>query len=157
LAPRLDVSLASDSDMAVVHRHFNPGSPQRDQSPNPNVMNWVAKRGSKIVGFVQYVRHPDSFLEWGGHWLFSLEVWRQYRGMGLGETLTNTVIGHAAAQGALDLWLVVKEDNNRAIRLYQKLGFEITLRPALEPKLEAEKRLSGRRRIAMRKSLKVNP
>jgi ribosomal protein S18 acetylase RimI-like enzyme len=157
LAPRFETALADETALAVVHRHFNPDGPYRDRLPNPNVVNWVAKRGSEIVGFVQYVYHPESDPEWEGHWLFSLEVWRNYRGMGIGEMLTKRVIEQAAAQEAKDLWLVVYEDNDRAIRLYQKLGFEIMIHPALEPKLEAEKKLSGKRRIAMRKSLQVTP
>lgn len=169
IAPRFSVVLATDHDLEAVHRHFNPGayipgpapgSPPTASSFFPrssNAVNWVARRGSKIIGFVQYVRHPDSIPEWAGHWLFSLEVWRQYRGMGIGEALTEAVIEHAAAQGAPELWLVVNEDNLRAIRLYQKLGFEITVRPALEPKLEAERKPSGRRRISMRKTLEELP
>lgn len=159
LAPRIEVVPAGDRDMEIVHRHFNPDAspPGPSSTPRPssgsNAVNWVAKRGSKIVGFVQYVRHPESSPEWTGHWLFFLEVWRQYRGMGIGEALTNQVASHAASQGAPELWLVVKEDNLRAIRLYQKLGFETAVRPSLEPKLEAEKALSGCRRVAMRKPL----
>ena len=153
IAPRVVIAPADDRDMAIVHRHFNPGASASSASRGSRATNWVAKRGSKIIGFVQYVRHPETNPEWAGHWLFSLEVWRQYRGMGIGEALTGKVIEHAVSQGAPELWLVVNEANVRAIRLYQKLGFEIIIRPALEPKLEAEKKLVGRRRVAMRKPL----
>lgn len=155
IAPRIVIVPADDRDLEIVHRHFNPGAAASSTSRGSRATNWVAKRGSKIIGFVQYVRHPETHPEWAGHWLFSLEVWRQYRGMGIGEALTDKVVEYAASQGASALWLVVNEDNLRAVRLYQKLGFEIAVRPALEPKLEAEKKLSGRRRIAMRKTLEA--
>jgi len=142
---------ASEEDEEKVHAHFNPGMEIRRRNPGTNVTNYVVKRGKKIVGFVQLVRHPEAHFPWVGHWLFSLEVWFRYRGFGIGEMLTRRVIEQTEAESASELLLVVFEDNHPAINLYDKLGFEHFVLEGLEQKLEEEARQSGRRRIAMRK------
>jgi ribosomal protein S18 acetylase RimI-like enzyme len=63
----------------------------------------------------------------------------------------------AAEKGASELLLAVYEDNERAIRLYQKLGFQQAILSSLEPAFAAEKEQLGRRRIVMRRSLKATP
>jgi len=155
-APRIAIAEAHADDMETVHQHFNPSEPRRAQPPNPNVTNWVAKRGEEVIGFVQLVRHPEAHFPWVGHWLFSLEVWGQYRGLGIGEMLTRRVIAQAVAEGAPELLLAVFEDNERAISLYRKLGFEHITLPALESQFEADKQQYGRRRIVMRKIMTDN-
>jgi ribosomal protein S18 acetylase RimI-like enzyme len=154
LAPRVEIVDANEADLAAVQRHLNPLSMLGRREPDPCVTEWVAKRGAKVVGFVQLVYHPESHAPWLGYWLFSLTVWRQYRGQGIGEALTRRVIAHAQREGATELLLVVYEDNVPAIALYRRLGFVGVTLAALEPSLAPEKRESGRRRIVMRKLLK---
>jgi ribosomal protein S18 acetylase RimI-like enzyme len=48
----------------------------------------------------------------------------EYRGRGLGRTLMQGLIQHAMSEGRPALSLSVEEDNWRALRLYQDLGFE---------------------------------
>ena len=48
----------------------------------------------------------------------------EYRGFGLGRTLMQGLIQLALAQGRRALSLSVEEDNLRATRLYESLGFE---------------------------------
>jgi GNAT superfamily N-acetyltransferase len=151
-APRIAIAEARADDMETVQRHLNPSQLYRAQPPNPNVTNWVAKRGEKVIGFVQLMRHPQEHFPWVGHWLFALEVWGRYRGLGIGERLTRRVIAQAVAEGAPELLLAVFENNNRAIGLYQKLGFEPITVTALESQFAADKQQFGRRRIVMRKS-----
>jgi ribosomal protein S18 acetylase RimI-like enzyme len=153
LAARVEIVEASQDDVAAVHHHLNPRALYPRQPPNPQVTNWVARRGVKVIGFVQLVYHPEADFPWVGHWLFSLAVWRQYHGLGVGEALTRRVIGRAQAQGAEELLLAVLEDNGRAIELYRKLGFEHVTLAALEPAFVKEREQSGRRRIVMRKRL----
>lgn len=153
-APYIEIADASADDVVALHRHFNPSEPYHDQPPDPNVTNWVAKRGENIIGFVQLVRNnPKENSPWVGHWLFTLQVWARYRGLGIGEMLAQSVIAQAAAEGALELLLAVFQDNLSAISLYRKLGFEEVTLPALEPLLAAEKQQFGRRRIVMCKRL----
>jgi ribosomal protein S18 acetylase RimI-like enzyme len=109
----------------------------------------VAKAGEKVIGFAQCVYNQDNQSNWAGYWLFSLTVWRWYRGLGIGEALTKCAIDYARAQGAAQLFLAVFNDNGSAICMYRKLGFEPIILPALEPDLAAEAGQFGRRRIIM--------
>jgi ribosomal protein S18 acetylase RimI-like enzyme len=154
-APHIDIGEASEADLRVAYRLLNPDeteSPPRG-SEGPGVVNWVAKRGARVVGFVQLVDTQDPASPWTGHWLFSLWVRGRYRGLGVGEALTLRAVEEARAQGAARLSLAVHENNKKAVRLYRKLAFVPTVVDALEPGFEAEKRLSGRRRVVMRRDL----
>ena len=157
LARPVEVSRATPAESASVRRHLNPLGVDATPTADANVTDWVAKRDGKVIGFVQYVCHPDTDAAWGGHWLFALTVWGRSRGLGAGEALTRRVIEHARARGAEELLLAVFEDNDRAIRLYRKLGFEHVTRAGLEPALAEEKAMSGRRRVIMRKRLGEKP
>jgi ribosomal protein S18 acetylase RimI-like enzyme len=141
--------------MEDVHDRLNPFVPYRREKSNPNVVNWVARSGQRLAGFIQYVYHPASHAPWTGHWLFSLHVWTRYRGMGLGTKLTYRVIEEAMGRGADELRLVVNDDNQRAIRLYRGMGFEAVIIPGLEPLFEKEKMNTGKRRIVMKKQIGV--
>ncbi len=83
----------------------------------------------------------------------SLEVWRPYRGLGVGEALTQRVISEARARGATEVLLAVFNDNAPAGSLYRKLGFQRIVVPALEPTFEEEEEQLGRRRVVMCKQL----
>ena len=69
-------------------------------------------------------------------WIAGIGIAVAHRGKGLGESLMRGVIDEARARGIRDLWLEVLVQNEPAIRLYEKLGFE-TVRDlevwALEP------------------------
>ena len=55
-----------------------------------------------------------------GLWLFSLGVRLKYRRLGVGELLTLRVVQIARERRALELCLLVFEDNLPAMRLYHK-------------------------------------
>jgi hypothetical protein len=92
LAPPVVIAEADDGDLEAVHRRLNPFMPYRQKPPNPDVTNWVARCGDRIVGFVKYVYHPETHFPWVGHWLFSLHDRGMFRGLGIGEVLTERVI-----------------------------------------------------------------
>jgi ribosomal protein S18 acetylase RimI-like enzyme len=150
---RIVTMAAGADDMKTVQRYLNPGGSYRRDQPDPNVMDLVAKAGAKVIGFAQCVHHPERHSPWAGYWLFSLTVWRRYRGLGIGEALARCVIEYARAQGSAHLFLTVCNDNGSAICMYRKLGFEQITLPALEPDLETEAQQFGRRRIVMCKRL----
>ena len=154
IAPETVIEEACENDMEEVHNRFNSRSLYRRQPDNSDVTNWVARRSRRVLGFVQLVYHPEEHYPWVGYWLFSLQVGGLYRGLGIGEELTWRVIGKAVELGAEKLFLVVYEDNLRAMTLYDKLGFEHTTLPGLEPQLLSEKQRIGRRRIVMQKKLR---
>lgn len=148
------IAEAKERDLEAFHRRFNPSEPYHRQPPDPNVTNWVARQGEKVIGFAQLVDHPEDHFPWVGHWLFSLHVWVLFRGVGIGEKLTRSVIENAENRGVRELHLAVFEDDKRAINLYRKLGFAQVALPGLEPMFEAEKQQYGRRQIVMKKLLR---
>jgi ribosomal protein S18 acetylase RimI-like enzyme len=153
LTPRIVVAESSEADLDAVRRRLDPASASRRRAPDPNVTEWVARRGAKVIGCVQLVYHPESHAPWLGYWLFSLVVWKRYRGLGVGEALTRRVIAGARARGAAELRLSVYDGNAPAIALYRRLGFARVVLPTLEPTLAAEEQEVGRRRIVMSKRL----
>jgi GNAT superfamily N-acetyltransferase len=151
---RVRIREATASDRLAVQLWFH--SPDRPNHPfpsNPLVTEWAARCGGRLAGFVQLVRHPPEHFPYTGDWLFGLFVKPLYQGFGLGEKLSQAVIERASAEGSPTLDLLVNEDNDRAIRLYLKLGFVRHTIEELEPRLEREREISGRRRIVMRKRL----
>lgn len=144
---RVDISEAAEEDISLFYKWVNPDY-EGPFSTGTAVTNFIAKRGEKIVGFVQLVRNTKGI--YSGYGLFSLTIKTLYRGLGLGEALTLKVIEKAQDEGAEELHLFVFEDNRRAIMLYRKLGFAINRFPQVEEKLEEERKsCGGRRRILM--------
>ncbi len=147
---------ATDEDMKDVYEYLNPNEIYMPENPDPNVTNYVAQITKKPIGFIQLVRYPEPGRPMTGHWLFSLTVRARYRGLGIGESLTQRVIDRSVLDGASELLLLVYPDNSRALNLYHKFGFEQIVLPALEPQLESEKIQNSRRRIVMCKLLNPN-
>ena len=156
-APSIEIAEASADNMETVHQHFNPCKPYCAEPPDPSVTNWVAKRGARIIGFVQLVRQPEAHFPWVRHWLLSLEVWGRYRGLGIGEALMRRGLEQAQAEGARKVFGVTYTDNYRSLALCCKLGFEQITLPEVESVMVAEQQQFGRRRIVMRKRLTINP
>jgi len=145
---------AGPEDVEYVYAWLNPNGRSEHQQSNPNVTNFVAKRKSRVIGFVQLVRHPPEHHPYIGYWLFSLSVRLRYRGLGIGEALSRAVIEKAREKGAEELLLLIHDDNKPAVHLYHKLGFEKKSIPALDSKLEEEYHITGRRRLVMGVSLR---
>jgi ribosomal protein S18 acetylase RimI-like enzyme len=59
-------------------------------------------------------------------WLGGVGVVPSQRRKGVGEQLTRALIDRARELGARELWLEVIVENKPAIKLYEKLGFEVT-------------------------------
>ncbi len=83
----------------------------------------VAVMDGKIVGTadcrlgnIRKSRHTASF---------GIAVRKEYRGIGIGRALLETIISWAVEKGAKKLWLSVFSTNKTAISLYKKLGFEV--------------------------------
>ena len=110
---------------------------------------FIAKKRERIVGYVEWVRRSEQHYPLNGHWLDGLMVVTIYRGMGIGEKLTRTVIEKSKKEGAEGLSVLVFEDNHRAIRLYHKLNFNRRVIPALEKILEKRQDTPGHREVCM--------
>jgi signal peptidase I len=152
----VDIRIAEESDMEAVNYLLNLSVPYCSQTVNPKVTNLIAVLKEKVIGYAELVYHPEDHYPWVGFWLFSLHVWNLYRRLGVGEKLVKYSIEEAKKKGASEIFLLVDEDNRRAINLDHKLGFEPVIITALEPLLKEVKEKTGRRRIVMRKSLECS-
>jgi ribosomal protein S18 acetylase RimI-like enzyme len=146
------ITEADERDSGFVHSWLNPDFSEPMAPPSPNTTDYVAKKGKKIVGFVQLVRRSEDFKAEAGHWLFGLWVKPIYRNIGIGMALSQKVIEKAQEEGAKELLLLVHEDNQNAIKLYRKLDFKFKVLPGVEEMLEREKTITGRKRVVMGKS-----
>jgi ribosomal protein S18 acetylase RimI-like enzyme len=148
---------ASQSDLMALYAWLNPNGeqalPASERNDNPNLTNYVARRGEEVLGFVRLMRHPETDFPHTGHCLYSLTVRTRYRGMGIGASLTQRAIDQSRVEGAAELCLCVFENNAPAIALYRELGFERVALPALEAELAADVRKYGRQRVPLRKPL----
>lgn len=82
---------------------------------------FVAVDGSVVVGWC------DIFPAWAAavshRGTVGMGVLPAYRGKGLGRRLLSACLAKATAQGMTRIELEVRADNERAIRLYEGLGF----------------------------------
>ena len=119
----------------------------------PGVTTFLAKRGERIIGHGQLIRYSEERHPLHGYWLHSLVVWEPFRGMGIGESLTQKVISRAKDEGAKELLLTVHEDQEPAVCLYRKLGFQVKRDSAIEDQLERDRMYLGAKKIVMGKLL----
>jgi signal peptidase I len=156
--PAYVIQEANSSDINKLYARFalsdGQGLLSSEQDADPNSTGHVAMSGSKVIGLVRLMRHPESDFPHVGHWLYSLEVVRRYRGLGIGEALTRRVMEQAHAEGAPELFLRVFEDNAPALALYHKLGFAPVTLPGLDADLAADVQKYGRRRVPLSKPLR---
>ncbi|RYP44720.1 hypothetical protein DL769_011499 [Monosporascus sp. CRB-8-3] len=101
---------------------------------NPRISTWAAKdaESGTLLGFVQLVRgKTDEGLEEsttdldpsGLAHLHRLYVDSRAHGGGIGSRLVAVAEERARAEGLAKMWLTVWEENERAQRLYERLGF----------------------------------
>lgn len=86
----------------------------------------VAVVNGSIAGYVQLsdVRIPIDGVEAGDQELFALYVDSTAQGRGLGRALLTAAFDEARFKNAPKVYLDVFEENERAIALYRKFGFE---------------------------------
>ncbi|APE96151.1 GNAT family N-acetyltransferase [Halodesulfurarchaeum formicicum] len=85
-----------------------------------NCYNVIAEHEDRIVG------HATLVGDGNGAYELAIFVHQDYQGAGIGTTLLEALLGHAAADGVEYVWLTVERWNKPAIRLYRKVGFEGT-------------------------------
>jgi ribosomal protein S18 acetylase RimI-like enzyme len=148
LVPAVEIAEANEADMRQIYSWFKPGqiAPGHQKI---KITCFVARRNSKVLGYVDLVRRSKDFEPHEGYWLSSLIVRTPYRGLGLGEQLTRKVIETSKKEGARTLSILVFVHNDRAQHLYHKCGFERMINPALERQFDDEEKTAGYRRIAM--------
>ena len=149
----IEIKEADEEDLKDVRIWLHPEEPRLPMTRNPNVTGFVAKKGKKVIGFVEIVRNIEADNPFRGYWIFSLEVRALYRGMGIGELLGWRALDRAANEGAEELSFLMRKDNKRVIKLCLKHGAKIKIIPAIEKLLEKERCSLGYRRVVMSKSL----
>jgi ribosomal protein S18 acetylase RimI-like enzyme len=92
----------------------------RGRLRSPDAPTFLALDGEDVVGL------DGVFMHRGMPHLVAMWVAPHARGSGIGAALTQAVVDWAATQGAPRILLGVAEDNDRARRLYERLGFEMT-------------------------------
>ncbi len=91
---------------------------------NPLSLWLVALDDECVVGYV------GSQTVLGGADMMNLAVLPEYRKQSIGETLVRTLVERLRAKGAISLSLEVRQSNQPAICLYEKLGFtQVGVRP----------------------------
>ncbi len=81
----------------------------------------VAKDGDKVIGFIAYNAYRDDSLTETGE-IFGLYVLQDYQGQKVGYQLMNAAIEQLAQYKAVALWVL--KGNDKAIRFYEKYGFQ---------------------------------
>ena len=77
----------------------------------------VAEDGDQIAGYCGVVMVPDE-----GD-ITNVSVAKSRQGQGIGSQLVKELIGRAAEAGVTRLYLEVRRSNDKALRLYEQLGF----------------------------------
>ncbi len=88
-----------------------------------NRLYLVALDGSKIVGSLKFAGNRRRRTSHTGE--MSIAVLKEKWGLGIGTALMEELIEWARTVGILKIELEVMENNSRAIRLYEKFGFQI--------------------------------
>lgn len=79
----------------------------------------IAKEGNEILGFGICKKEGEKGL------IFSLAVRRKEQGKKIGTQILKNLLENLKKRGIKVVELHVKENNERAIKFYQKFGFEI--------------------------------
>lgn len=92
----------------------------------------VAEAWKKVVSpqcYISLVRdgrrvaYGRGVMEQGFLGIYGIFVDPEYRRRGLGEIVTRELMAHAGRQGCTKAYLQVEKHNDRAYRLYEKIGF----------------------------------
>lgn len=119
LASLLDAPGAFGSTYDTVARRPDSDWPEMIEE----VTTFVAVLDGEDAGLVRTA--PDAFGN-DAAWLISMWVAPASRGRGVGDALVDAVVRNATSDGYARLCLDVADDNEPAIRLYARHGFEPT-------------------------------
>lgn len=89
-----------------------------------NALMLLAISGDDIVGMLNFMGSSKARLKHGGE--FGITVRKNYWGQGIGKELVSTMIDWAHENPLIKkINLQVRSDNETAIELYRKMGFEL--------------------------------
>lgn len=93
----------------------------RGQTGSTDHVQYLAKANGEIIGTASLDRQPRRMSHRGE---FAISVKKAYWGHGIASALMKEILNFAKANGFEQLELEVRSDNTRAIRLYEKFGFQ---------------------------------
>ena len=91
-------------------------------SVSKNAAQYVAVAGGRVIGWCDIFPHWAYALQHVG--VLGMGILAPHRGQGLGKKLILQTLAHAQLQGIYRVTLEAREDNARAIRLYESVGFK---------------------------------
>lgn len=86
-----------------------------------DVAQFVALEEGELVGWCDVFPHWAHALQHSG--TLGMGVLEGFRGRGIGERLLRRTLEHALGKGITRVALEARADNERAIRLYERVGF----------------------------------
>jgi GNAT superfamily N-acetyltransferase len=96
----------------------------------------VAQSGSRVVGFIHYVRHEDIIDGAPNSFISALYVSSRWRGKGIGSLLLTRAISESLSRG--DVGMETSTTHADAMRFYQKHCFKQTVGDVGEVFLELD-------------------
>lgn len=85
---------------------------------------WVAESAGVLIGCTLITTEWSDWNNAPYWWFQSVYICPEHRGQGIFERILSTVEDAAQAEGAKELRLYVEQNNQRAIRVYHRVGFE---------------------------------
>ena len=89
---------------------------------------YVAKSEKEIVGYVIFSIKEKEFPSMRYRKQLNIEaicVDEKHRGKGIGTKILESIKEIAKSKGCTDLYLTVNKENENAIKVYEKFGFEV--------------------------------
>jgi ribosomal protein S18 acetylase RimI-like enzyme len=114
-------------DMAdYLAEAFGPDK-QASELADENVIFLIAEVNGTATGYVQLQSSepPDCVTDIKPLELARIYVLREWLGKGIGDSLMESALARAVADGYATIWLGVWQSNGRALRFYEKWGFKI--------------------------------
>lgn len=109
---------------------------------------WLASRGSDVIGFAYTAPARDDELDAACGEVRALYLLEDWTGRGLGRTLLAHALEELWGRGCPEVVLWCAEENGRALRFYQRMGF--TLDPRVSGSALGDTGLTKRRLRSMR-------
>ena len=96
----------------------------RDLVASSDTATWIAEERGRMAGFaiVEWAQQTAGVIAY----IATLEVLPEFRNRGIGAELLRRLEGSANAERAVMIWLHVDAANTKAIRVYERMGYQNT-------------------------------
>ena len=110
-----------EKGLAIAQKELEDDLPQ-DVSTADNILLCIEESDTNTLGYL-WCKCIDN-----GETAFILDfvIFEDYRGLGYGKTALIVLVERLSQAGVVQIKLRAASDNDRALRLYEKLGFHVT-------------------------------